>query len=257
MLDVFKDGAEAWLQRIKSPIIGSFVLSFCVINWKVIFFVVFSDTPILFRFWYFDTETSICTLLIYPAGTGFLIGLGTPYLNYVGTFLARWPTEKLRLSQAESAHAVMSKKAEFLIEREIKSADFKEAALRDAKATEAINDADLSAETRASVESKAAMINTSPDENVNPPRRLLTSLAREILMEAVASESGSFMVRETTSGFEAQAGNDNRKKIGNREIYLKMVSALAELNDAGYMSGATPHYVTLDGYERAKWEQRK
>ena len=58
MLDIFKDSAEAWLQRVRSPILGSAALLFFAINWKPIWYLVFADKPVLEKLDYFDTNTS-------------------------------------------------------------------------------------------------------------------------------------------------------------------------------------------------------
>lgn len=156
MLDIFKEGADAWFQRIKSPIIGSVALSFIVLNWQPIFFVLFSDDTVLDRFAYYDANTSLSSLLIWPIVAGLLLGLATPFLNYFGSYAAKWPTENWRLLQAESANAVLTRKAEMAAEREVASAEFKEAALREARASQAIKDAELDDSTREELEEKLA-----------------------------------------------------------------------------------------------------
>lgn len=154
MIDFIKDGAEAWLQRIRSPLLGSVLLVFVAWNWKAIYFVLFSDTPIFIRFWYFDHQTSISSLLFVPIGLGMCIGVATPFINVFGSYFAKWPIERLRLIQAESAHSIMLRKAELETNREILSADYKEAALREAEASQAIRDAELDDETREKLEEK-------------------------------------------------------------------------------------------------------
>lgn len=187
LLDVFKEGAEAWLQRIKSPLIGSIVLAFAAINWKAIFFVVFSDSPILVRFWYFDSKTTLSSLLFYPIFFGLVIGLGTPFLNFFGSWIVRWPIEKVRTLQAQSADTVMTTKAELAAKREVASAEFKEAALKNAQATQAIEDAELDRATREELEEKVAS-SLPAEKNLERKELYIGPLERAVLLRL--SEAG-------------------------------------------------------------------
>ena len=222
MLDIFKDGAEAWLQRIKSPIIGSFVLSFFAFNWKVIFFVVFSDAPILFRFWYFDFQTSIWTLLVCPVGAGLLIGLGTPFLNYFGSYFAKWPTEKHRVLTANSASVVMTAKAELATARLLSSAKFKKAALLDAQATREIEEANLSDEAREDLDKKLDDLADSEAVNQEPE----STDSDEISRTAAQLTDVEVLVLRAVGQHGAAASVDE-KLISDedvREQYRKLVS---------------------------------
>lgn len=188
MLEFFKEGAETWLQRVRSPLIGSVALSFLAINWQPIFFVIFADVPVLERFSYFDCETSIVTLVLLPVLVGLLIGLATPFVNYFGSRIAKNPVEKLRLLQAESADSVLKRKAELGAEREIAFAEFKQAALKNAQATQAIENADLDAQTREALDKKVAVNSKEVLSDEDAELAKLSDLQRCALM--VLSENG-------------------------------------------------------------------
>lgn len=253
MLDVFKDGAEAWLQRIRSPLIGSIVLAFVAFNWKAIFFVVFSDQAILTRFAFFDAQTSFKTLACYPISFGLFLGFLTPFLNYFGSLIAKWPTEKLRLLQAQSAHAVMIKKAEFVIEREMKSAEFKEAALRDAEATQAIDEANLSEATREKLDQKVEDLQIeSALKNAHHPT--LDSDDKAILSFAANSPDGTFITDRNKLSFaikndapkkmEVGQGHRGEKRLEDALSYLEQEGLLVHVSALG-----NRYEITRLGYE--------
>lgn len=182
MLDVFKDGADAWLQRVKSHLIGSIILAFLAINWQPIFFLIFSEAPVLLKFWYFDFNTSFESLFAWPVFYGLVIGLATPFVNLIGSWAARWPTESVRVLNARSSHAVMTAKAEFAIERELASASFKEAALRDAVATQSIEDADLTDTIREKLEAKVEVGPVDDESSSVSEKFAMSDLEKKIFL---------------------------------------------------------------------------
>lgn len=197
MFDIFKEGAEAWFQRIKSPILGSILFSFIAINWKVLFFVVFSDAPILTRFAFFDQNTDWITLFFLPVVIGVVLGVLSPFVNYGGSFVVKWPVEEMRILQAESASAVMTRKNQLAAEREIAEAEFKRAALENAQATQAIDDAELDDRTREELNAKLSERGSASnaDENDDLATQNLPNLDNvdwSILRFAVFVADGKF-----------------------------------------------------------------
>lgn len=90
MTDFFKQIFSAFSQRIKSPILGYILIAFLILNWKSIFLMVFSDSPILFRFMYVEFNANIWTSYILPV----LFGVGAALIGpWVALWAATW-TEK-------------------------------------------------------------------------------------------------------------------------------------------------------------------
>lgn len=108
----------------------------------------FSDAPVLFRFWYFDSQTSLNTLLTVPILVGVFIGLATPFINLRASRFVKSAIEEGRILSARSASVVMTAKAELAADRETASAKFKKAALENAEASQAIDDAELDDEIK-------------------------------------------------------------------------------------------------------------
>lgn len=103
MIDFFKDSATAWLERIRSPIIGSIVVVFVLINWKPLWFLAFSNVPVGEKFEFFDQNTTAFTLYVLPSIIGLGYAIGTPWLKLLGAWVAARPTRRLRSLQDREA----------------------------------------------------------------------------------------------------------------------------------------------------------
>jgi hypothetical protein len=127
LLDFIKDSTEAWLQRIRSPIIGSIALAFVACNWKPIWYLLFADQTVTRKFIYFDMNTSAWWLYFWPIVIGLAIALASPWIKLVGSWVAANPTRKLRNFQSSEAsqHRIL-RLADLTKEEEMK-ADFEEA----------------------------------------------------------------------------------------------------------------------------------
>lgn len=116
-MDFLKDTFEAYRERIRSPILGSILIAFFACNWKAIWFLLFSDVPIVLKFAYFDYQTSPWTLYVWPVVIGTTIALLTPCITLFGAWMATKPTgllNKLQSNQASNRriHDAENKKRE-------------------------------------------------------------------------------------------------------------------------------------------------
>lgn len=102
---------DALGQRFRTPFFGYFALAFTLVNWKPLFFVLFSDQPVEARFSFFDITTSTYSLLTLP----FVLGVGgalvAPWLSFLGALWAEWPTTKRRMRAVRAAATLASEKA--------------------------------------------------------------------------------------------------------------------------------------------------
>lgn len=75
--------------RVTSPFFGMVVTAFIVLNWKVFFVLVSSDSTTLEKFEYYDSN------VIYwrPLALGILAALVSPYLKLFGAWISRWPRQ--------------------------------------------------------------------------------------------------------------------------------------------------------------------
>lgn len=127
MLDFIKDSTEAWLQRIRSPIIGSIALAFIACNWKPIWYLLFADQPVITKFVFFDMKTSVWSLYVWPIAIGLVIALASPWIKLVGSWIAVNPTRKLRTLQSSEASKHRMLRLDDMTEEEEKKAKLEEA----------------------------------------------------------------------------------------------------------------------------------
>jgi len=113
-----KDVFEAFQNRIKSPIFGSISLAFIGINWKALFYLLFSnDLSIAERITLFESKTDILTLLAFPILLGTLIALIMPFINFAAAWAVSWPTTQRRLLGIKSASDSLSAREELAEQR--------------------------------------------------------------------------------------------------------------------------------------------
>lgn len=82
---------DTFQKRLKSRLVSSILVSFAVVNWKVIYFLCFSDVQIVERFAYFDDNTNTASLLIKPLLFGLAaVGL-VPLFSSAATWVISFP----------------------------------------------------------------------------------------------------------------------------------------------------------------------
>lgn len=110
MTDALKEMVDAFRQRLTSPIIGSTIFAFIVVNWQPIFYVLFADKKVLkrFEYWtdYWSKDVDYWCAFFLPL----LIGIGyaviAPLIALLSALVTRWPKEQLRLHTDRSAYNV-------------------------------------------------------------------------------------------------------------------------------------------------------
>ena len=71
-MEPLKEAVEAWLHRVRAPILGYTLLAGLAINWKALWALLFSEIDLFSRFLYFDLRTDLCTLFVFPLVVGFV-----------------------------------------------------------------------------------------------------------------------------------------------------------------------------------------
>lgn len=113
-----RDFIETLNERVRSPILGSILISFLVINWRPLFYLLLSDQEIETRFAFFDQSTSISTLYVFPVVVGIIIGLVAPWLSYFGSWVASQPVHRQRIMADRFASIRLHEKAKLAQARE-------------------------------------------------------------------------------------------------------------------------------------------
>jgi hypothetical protein len=106
MTDLFKQLFDAASERIRSPFFGSILISFIGFNWRELFYLLFADKPVRARILYFDANTDVWSLFVYPVALGILLALLMPWVSYLGAIVARLPHANLHSVQ----HGEVSRK---------------------------------------------------------------------------------------------------------------------------------------------------
>lgn len=112
MTDFMKNVFEAWGERIRSPIIGSVFLAHLSINWAAYFFLFFADSDAATRIEYFQNQTNVWTVFLYPVTAGLIIAFFIPYVTLLGAILSRLPKRWLSDVQEVEASKKRIKKLE-------------------------------------------------------------------------------------------------------------------------------------------------
>ncbi len=105
-----KEIIEAFSARIKSPVFGYFVFSWMAINWRALFYLVFSNTAIDDRLGHFDKLTNNYSLVILPLIFASIIAVLYPWINYIFLYFCKKPSDLRNNLQAESEHNLLIKR---------------------------------------------------------------------------------------------------------------------------------------------------
>lgn len=133
MTDALKEIISAFSQRIKSPFIGFIALAFLIVNWKPVFYLVFSGKPALIKFEYFDQNTHWMNLYILPLVLGVLSALASPYITLIGAIWAERPINERRIRSAMAANRISVLKNQSLEETNRAVASIIESGKQDAE----------------------------------------------------------------------------------------------------------------------------
>lgn len=154
---------EAMLSRVRSPLLGSAILSFTVINWKVLFFIIFSDNSAIDKFSYFDQHTSVWTLLYGPVLAGVVLGLASPWIGLFGAWAASQPVQRQRILADRLASERLFQRAKLARARELEQAVLEETLIDRAKRDQQIDSID-DVNRREEVRSQIASSRTDNEE---------------------------------------------------------------------------------------------
>ena len=164
-MDGIKEFFEALGSRVKSPILGSVLISFIVINWKVLFFVLFAKVKAVDKFEYFDANTGLTSLFVIPLVSGLALAIASPWIKLGGMHLAKTPREKMKALQHEIDNANLIRKQESTLRIKTLLTTQEEALIeqvkRDQGITQDIQDEDKKAELQKQIDALRADMDSS------------------------------------------------------------------------------------------------
>lgn len=240
MFDFLKDISTAWSERIRSPFLGSISIVFVSINWKPIWFLLFSEESVRTKFQYFDDNTSLCTLFWIPVVIGISIAVAIPWVNLAGLWIARKPKELLRRAESEEAQTNRIHRMELSMKEIEVQADLDQAremasihAAERLKKAETIGGKELAEDIRQDRENDGNKIALNQDQ-----MKLLSNIAE--------FSSGSFSIESTKDGWLFLVG-DQERRLDHRKDFLKLKSDIRALRRAGLIE-PNVDAVSPEGY---------
>jgi hypothetical protein len=121
--EFFQSIVDSYTDRIKSPFIGSFMLSFLIFNWRVFAILLFSEWPIHCRIEWIENKYCIPENFWYPLIIALFYILILPYINLGFEWLLSMYSNKKRLkSNFSRKEDLIRRKGEANLLREIADA---------------------------------------------------------------------------------------------------------------------------------------
>ncbi|WP_289659477.1 hypothetical protein [Flavobacterium panacagri] len=85
----FQSIIESYQDRMKSPVVGSFVLSFVIYNWKMFAILFFADWTIQCKIEWINERYFTDEQILWPLGMAFFYVVLLPYVNIILDFILR------------------------------------------------------------------------------------------------------------------------------------------------------------------------
>jgi hypothetical protein len=252
MTEYLKQIAEAWGDRIRSPILGSILIFFTLTNWQALFYLFFSDKPVRARLYYFDANTDNWSLYFWPVLGGVLLAVLVPWVSFGGAFLAKLP--RAYLHEVQSSEALKRRIVEHRRKSEEEDAKAAEEEARERRKIDAAKRLNEAEEVSIELKSEIEEERKSSLAPVDPP--LLDDLDVTVLAFASGLQSGSFFVEEGALygiGEENPAKNlavaNNHREVKLLEESLTHLSNILMLDRNRYSGDMMKYEILSAGYD--------
>ncbi|GET46462.1 hypothetical protein [Capnocytophaga felis] len=218
-------------ERVKNPIIGAFLTSWIIFNWKPILFIIFSPKIIEEKIEYIQSNfSSICFLFVYPIFSTIFYVLALPYLNLLVDVLLKYPLIKRNSILINKQKQSIENQRELAIE-EIKleeaKTDFRER-----------NNHNKMVET---LQSKIRELETNLDKEKERYEELLSKLREEL-------EKQKEIASTEMKNFEQQYSN-SRKQIAELNELLFEKDKIIQVFKLNYSTGENANIIRLPNGE--------
>lgn len=215
-MDGLKELVEAFSARIKSPIIGSIALAFVIVNWRPLFFLLFSGESADSKFLFFSCNTTGYSLYLYPVIAGLIFALILPWVNFLGAKAVEAPITRHRNMQLDATHAEVEKKTRQAIDLETANAEYRRVLLESAKVEQDIKDAKIDDDVRGQLEGKFV-------ESKDMER--LTDVELGKTLKALPDASIALLMRASEDGLGRVSFGE-----GGAQYYMKFGAFNVEVN---------------------------
>ncbi|EMM5893444.1 hypothetical protein V8953_23515 [Klebsiella michiganensis] len=99
MLEQFKEIASSAIstasERVRNPVLGAFVFSWCSFNWNPLLFLFFSKSVIEEKINYISSHTDAYHSLLYPALCTFALCVIVPWFNNIVVMFQKMPLQNI------------------------------------------------------------------------------------------------------------------------------------------------------------------
>lgn len=197
-----KEMLEVFRTRISSPLFGYTVFAFIVINWKCLFYLFASETTALERIKYFEINTTINSLFIFPLILGIVGTIAYPWINFCLLKICSKPTDLINEAQANTEHNHLLKKLAFEKIRAAMKAEEEQQLIEEAKRdneVESIEDPDVKEKLKYKIENlrsqrdESTVINTNISNKIFKPSENVYLL---LIKESNSSEERKHYLQE-------------------------------------------------------------
>lgn len=247
-MEFIKDIADAWSQRIRSPIIGSIGLSFAFLNWKPLWYLIFAERPVRQKFLYFDQNTDWLSLLVLPIAVGLAVAFLMPWVKFFGAYTAKMPLSLLRQIQHDSTHEQMIYELKKEAESVQAQADV-EAAREQAKidAAKRLEEAKSVGGDGLEEDIKESRTEQTPPIDIYSELDALSEIDLGLMVLLNSDKRGKYSWDQSVSGEHQIAFPSARYTFKGRQQYLLAKSSISNLEKQGFLDGKEKA-ITEKGY---------
>lgn len=246
MLDYFKDVISASGARVRSPMLGSILLVFVLLNWKEFFYIFFAETSAQVRLSYFDANTSYSSLILFPLIGGIALSILYPWLNLVSEHLAKKPIRSLKRLQGEENHL----REIYLLENaaKLQEAQAKFEAVHEQRKIDAARRLEEAGRMKDSSLVNELVGDRTERDGRKPEDLEISDEALEVLGIIAASKTGKFEIENIDSTHPSVWLNDSSSQVSSRFEVLKLQETHDELVRNKLITPSPNGLITKLGY---------
>lgn len=121
--EFFQHIYDSSTERIKSPLIGSFIISFIIFNWRVFAILFYSDWPVHCRIEWIEANYCKWSNLLFPIGIALFYIIALPYINLVIDYLlGKYSTKRAEEKKAKRTDELHQERDYAALERQVADA---------------------------------------------------------------------------------------------------------------------------------------
>jgi hypothetical protein len=221
--------------RLRTPILGNFLLAVALLNWRAFFQLFFGDQNVDLKIEQFDESTSTVSLLWLPLLLGLIFSVLQPLIALLGSFIAYWPVHQKRLLQLKSDTGYDDQKQESELHRKRRLALVEEELIAKAKRDEevaSIDDNNLRLSLQRELDDlRQKELTSSVESGLKRTdwEYTLSPFSKELIVEAATSKNGEIIKMKTLGGTTFQAGSFSTETMQGGPELANYEFAIGEL----------------------------